>query len=349
MTLATQYLEPSYSRRTILKSLAAVLTPSSAACAAERVVETVSVMMFGSTWERVFRPLQIVFRDQAGVQIRPIMENSAMEGLARLQASRLAMDVDVWFASETVAARASQDKKLFTEVDTSRLPVLSDCDATGRTERFIPYWSFPVGIIYRTDLVPAGSVMNWQTFFSQAFAGEIAMTTPSLYPGCSVLVATVMGGGHLPDIKPGMDYLNTIKSRVAFFNSSDTLARRSIARGDIWAMMGSPSALKELRDAGIPVAMTCPDPTPLFVEGMMMVSGPNQSAAYRFMECALGPEVQAHMARVYNLLPVNHSVKLPDLLLPIAARKDGFVHMNADLVSKNLEKWTDMFNDVVNG
>ncbi|MFT8417572.1 MAG: extracellular solute-binding protein [Acetobacter sp.] len=349
MTIPTPHREFSYRRRTVLKSLAAVLAPTSTVFAAERVVDTVSVMMFGSTWERVFRPLQSLFREQAGVEIRPIMESSAMEGLARLQASRLAMDVDVWFTSETVSARASRDQNLFSTIESSRLPVLSGCDPTGRTEQFIPYWSFPVGIIYRTDLVPAGSAVNWQTFFSRVFAGEIAMTTPSLYPGCSVLVATVMGGGRLPDVKPGMDYLNSIKSRVAFFNSSDTLARRSLARGDIWAMMGSPSALKELRDAGIPVAMSCPDPTPLFVEGMMLLSGPNHSAAYRFMECALGPVVQAHMTKIYNLLPVNNAVMVPDLLAPIAAKKTGFVHMNAELVSENLEQWTDMFNDVVNG
>ncbi|WP_146882245.1 ABC transporter substrate-binding protein [Acetobacter nitrogenifigens] len=332
----------------------AVLTGLGAASVARprfgvaRGLDPVVVMMFGSSWERVFKPLAPLFRDRAGVEIVPVLESSAMEGLARLQASRLDLDVDVWFTSETVASRAAADTALFGEIDVGLIPALARCETVGRTERFIPYWSFPVGIVYRTDLVPGGRIENWEQFFSQAFSDEIAVAAPTLYPGCSVLVVTMLEGGILPDVDSGMRFLRKIRDQVAIFNSSDTLARRSLARGDIWAMMGSPSALKELHDAGAPVAMACPSPTPLVVEGMMMLSGRRQDAALRFIDLALGRDVQSRMTDVYNLLPVNRDVALPNLLKSIAAQRETFIHPDAGMVSRHLQLWTDRFNDAIN-
>lgn len=342
---------PSWGRRAVLTALgAAALAPSRSASAAgtARGRDTVSVMMFGSSWERVFKPLLPLFRERAGVEIVPVLESSGMEGLARLQASRLDIDVDVWFTGETVASRAAMDPALFAPIDATRIPALARCSTVGWTDRFIPYWSFPVGIVYRTDLVPGGRIESWAQFFSETFADEIAVAAPTLYPGCSILVVTMLRGGTLPDIAPGMAFLRTVRDRVAVFNSSDTIARRALARGDIWAMMGSPSALKELHDAGVPVAMVCPVPTPLVVEGMMLLEGPRKDAAMRFIDLALSAEVQARMTAVYNLLPVNEDVAVPALLAPIAARRRQFVHADAGMVSRNLETWTDRFNDAIN-
>ncbi|MFX6023530.1 extracellular solute-binding protein, partial [Acinetobacter baumannii] len=79
----------------------------------------------------------------------------------------------------------------------------------------------------------------------------------------------------IDNVKPGIDFLGRMRDHVAMFHSSDTTARRALARGEIWAMMGSPSAVKELADQGLPVAMVSPKPTPLIFEGMMMVNNGN--------------------------------------------------------------------------
>ncbi|MFX7731791.1 hypothetical protein ABTK10_19885, partial [Acinetobacter baumannii] len=63
----------------------------------------VTVMTFGSTWERVMKPLAPAFRQETGIEIVPVIQNSSVEGLARLQASRAKPGVDVWFTGEAVA------------------------------------------------------------------------------------------------------------------------------------------------------------------------------------------------------------------------------------------------------
>ncbi|MBV9784574.1 MAG: hypothetical protein JO264_12215, partial [Acidisphaera sp.] len=70
-------------------------------------------MTFGSTWERVLKPLAPSLLKETGIEIVPVIENSAMEGFARLQASRAKPGVDVWFTGQAVALRAATDKNMF--------------------------------------------------------------------------------------------------------------------------------------------------------------------------------------------------------------------------------------------
>jgi putative spermidine/putrescine transport system substrate-binding protein len=79
------------SRLLATAALTAVLFAPVAAQAQKRV----TVMMFGSTWERVFKPLAPAFQKETGLEIVPVIENTSIEGLAKIQAMRARPEVDV--------------------------------------------------------------------------------------------------------------------------------------------------------------------------------------------------------------------------------------------------------------
>ena len=215
------------------------------------------------------------------------------------------------------------------------------------SDEFVAYWYFPTGIVYRPDLVPGGKIESWQDLFTPAFRNEVALTAPSVYPGRTILIAALLNGGSIDDVKPGIEFLGRMRNQVAMFNTSDTVARRALASGEIWAMLGSPSALKELADQHIPVAMVCPKPTPLIFEGMMLVNNGNGDAAADFVNQALAADWQQFMTDVYNLAPVNTEARAPESLLKLLPSPENVYIVDEAKVNANLGAWTEQFNAAI--
>ncbi|POR47185.1 ABC transporter substrate-binding protein [Bosea psychrotolerans] len=334
------------SRRCLLAAIAAtaVLGAGSNAFAQGKQVK---VMTFGSTWERVLKPLAPAFKQETGIEIVPIIQNSSAEGLAKLQASRQSPGVDVWFTGEAIAMRAATDKELFVPLPKDKLPNLGKLIPGASNDMFVAYWYFPTGIVYRPDLVPGGKVTAWSDIFQPAFKNAIALPAPTVYPGRTILIASLLNGGSIDNVKPGIEFLGKMRDHVAMFNSSDTNARRALARGEIMAMIGSPSAVKELADQNIAVAMVSPKPTPLIFEGMMMVKNGNEDAAATFINRSLAADWQKHMTDIYNLGPVNKEVAPAEALVKVLPTPENAVTFDEAKINQRLGEWTEEFNKAI--
>jgi len=335
------------SRRASLRGAAALALSPLAAPAVRAQARRVSVLTFGSTWERVLKPLAPQLQQDTGIELVPVIEASAVEGLARLQASRAKPGVDVWFAGEAVAMRAATDNGLLLPLPTDKMPNLAKLMPGSHNAMFVAYWYFPVGIVYRPDLVPGGRVTSWNDLFQPAFRNEVALPAPSVYPGRAILVAALLNGGSIDNVKPGIEFLGRMRDQVAMFHSSDTVARRALARGEVWAIMGSPSAVKELADQGIPVAMICPKPTPLIFEGMTLVNNGNADAAATFINRSLAADWQKFMTDVYNLGPVNTEVKPAEALAKVMPAPEDAVSFDEAKINERLGTWTEQFNAAI--
>jgi putative spermidine/putrescine transport system substrate-binding protein len=335
---------PAILTRRAAVALAFGLVAASLAQAQER---RVTVMTFGSTWERVLKPLAPAFKQETGIEIVPVIENSSVEGLARLQASRAKPGVDVWFTGEAVAMRAATDRSLFVPLPADRMPNLAKLMPGAHNEMFVAYWYFPTGIVYRPDLVPGGRITSWNELFAPAFRNEVALPAPTVYLGRTILLAALLSGGSIDNVKPGIEFIGRMRDQVAMFHSSDTAARRALARGEIWAMMGSPSAVKELADQGVSVAMVSPKPTPLNFEGMMMVNNGNAEAAAIFINRALATDWQQHMTDVYNLGPVNTEAKPADALASVMPTAENAVTFDEAKINERIGQWTEEFNAAI--
>lgn len=325
-------------------ALVAIIALGNAAWAHDKEVR---VMTFGSTWERVLKPLAPEFKKETGIQIVPVIENSSAEGLAKLQASRAHPGVDIWFTGEAIALRAATDKSLFVPLPKDKIPNLAKLMPGAYDDMFAAFWYFPTGIVYRPDLVPGGKITSWNDLFKPQFKNAIALPAPTVYPGRTILIMAMLHGGSIDNVKPGIDFLAKMKNQVAMFQSSDTVARKALARGDVMAMLGSPSAVKELADQHISVAMATPWPTPLIFEGMMMVNNGNTDAAAAFINYALSDSWQKYMTNVYNLAPVNKDVEPAPALAADLSTPKNLVKFDEAKINEHLGEWTDMFNKAV--
>lgn len=316
----------------------------SIANAQEKVIR---VMTYGSTWEKVLKPKAEEYLKATGVKIEPIIQNSSSEGLAKIQASRAAPGVDIWFTGEAIANRAATDKDLFLDIPTDKVPNISKIMPGTVQQKFVPFWYFPTGIVYRTDLVPGGKITSWEELFTPPFKNKISLPAPTVYAGRIVLLASLLNGGDIDNIEPGIEFLRKNRDQVAMFHSADSAARKALASGEIIAMFGSPSAVKEMVDKGIPTAMVSPKPTPITIEGMMMVNNGNANAAAEFINWSLSEETQKFMTDVYNLAPVNVNVEPAADLKAVLPTKDNAVRFDEAKINQKLGEWTEKFNAAV--
>lgn len=337
-------------RRNLLVATAAAIgllsvagMPSTAS-AEDKVVR---VLTFGSTWDKVIKPLAGKFKEQTGIEIVPVIQNTSAEGLAKLQASRANPGVDVWFTGEAIAMRAETDAELFLPLPKDKLPNLANLMPGAATDKFAAFWYFPTGIVYRPDLVPGGKITAWEDLFRPEMKNKVALPVPTVYPGRTILIASLLNGGSEDDVKPGIAFLGKHKDDIAMFHSSDSNARKALASGEIAAMLGSPSAVKQLKDEGIPVAMVSPKPTPLIFEGMMMVNNNNADAAAAFINASLSDEWQQHMTNVYNLAPVNRNVKPAEALADVLPTPENAVKFDEAKINERLGAWTEEFNAAI--
>lgn len=336
-------------RRKILaaSALAAGILAAGLPSIASAQENVVRVMTYGSTWEKVLKPKADEYLKATGIKIEPIIQNSSSEGLAKIQASRANPGVDIWFTGEAIAIRAATDQELFLDLPVDKIPNLAKVMPGTVQKKFVPFWYFPTGIVYRTDLVPGGKINSWQDLFTPPFKNKISLPAPTVYAGRTILIASMLNGGSIDNIKPGIEFLARNRDQVASFHSADSAARKALASGEIIAMIGSPSAVKEMLDKGIPTAMATPKPTPMTFEGMMIVNNGHADEAAAFINYSLSAGIQKFMTDVYNLAPVNVDVEPAEALKVNLPSKENAVRLDEAKINENLGAWTDEFNAAI--
>ena len=341
---------PRIHRRALLAAtvcLAAAGLSAFASTPVQAQEKRLTVMMWGATWERIFKPLSEEFKKETGITLEVVTQTTGIEGLAKIQATRAKPEVDVWFTSEQVAIRAMTDTGLFAPLPVDKIPNIKQLRPGAANDMFAALYYAPLGIVYRPDLVPGGKITSWNELWQPAFKNKVSLPVPSIFPGKMILIASLLNGGSINNIEPGLELLAQQKDQVAAFHSADAQARRALAQGEIWAMMTSPSAVNALKDLNIPAAMASPFPAPLFFEGMMMVRGGKEDLAAIFINKALSKEWQQHVTNVYNMGPARLDVPPSETFAAAMPKPGDEVVFDEKFLNENVGKWTERFNTMM--
>lgn len=331
-------------RRPVIAALAgAALLGAFAPLPAAAQDKTLTVMMWGATWERIFKPLAADFKKETGITLEVVNQTTATEGLAKLQATRSKPQVDVWFTNESTALRAGTDKQLFVPLDPAKIPNIKSLMKGAGSEMFAGVYYGAVGIVYRPDLVPGGKITSWNDLWRPEFKNKVSLPVPTIFPGKMIIIASLLNGGTQTNPDPGIEFLGKVKSNVIFHNA-DAQARRALAQGELWAMVTTPSAVGALREQKIPVAMASPKPTPLFFEGMMMVRSGKEDMAATFINKVLSPEWQRYITETYNMGPTRQDVPPSASFQEVVPKPGDAVIVDEEFMNLNLGKWTEKFN-----
>lgn len=304
----------------------------------------ITLLIWASTWNGVMKQLAEQFTKETGIGVDIEIEASSMEGLAKLQAMRGRPTVDVWFTAAGVAQLAGTTPGLLAPMPVDQISNWRDVIPGATTPTFAAAYYFPFGIVYRPDLVPGGKITSWEELWGPGFVNKLAVPTPPVFQGRMLLVATLLAGGTIDNIDPGLTKLQQLRKNVAFWFSSDPQARKALAQGEVAVMITSSSTVKTLADQGVRVEMVSPKPAPILFEGVTILKTGKEQMAAQFVNHVLSPEWQTVITQVWNMGPVNKKVAPGGKFASILPRPADQVTFDDAVVNERLGGWTDSFN-----
>jgi putative spermidine/putrescine transport system substrate-binding protein len=337
-------MSPQIGRRLLLGATAALPLLRTGAARAED--QSITVLIWGTTWQLVMKGIAEKFTAATGIGVNLMTQTTGGESLIKLQAMKADPTVDVWFTTSSVAERAVKDGDLFVDLPTAQMPNLAEVEAGAKTKRWVGAYGYPLGIVYRPDLVKV-PITKWEDLWGPAFVNQIGAPAPSSYQGRMLLIATLLAGGTIDNTDPGFAKLKAWGKNVAFWYTSDAQARKALAQGEIAVLIAPPSGAKAVRDQGAKVTMICPKPAPLMYDVMTLVKTKKQAMGAKFIDFVLSTDSQTAIALNMQNAPVNPKASvLPDVQAQLPKPGDG-VSFDEDVVNAHIDAWSDKFKQAV--
>jgi spermidine/putrescine-binding protein len=308
--------------------------------------QTLTVQIWGTTWQSVMQEVGSRFEKQTGVKVEPVTQASSGEGLVKLQAMKQKPTVDVWFTTSSVAARAVGDRELFVDIPAGKMTHLGELKPGAHKEGWVAAYYYPIGIIYRPDIVKE-PITSWQALWKPSFAGKLGIPNMSMYQGSMLLVAATLNGGSVDNVDPGFEALSKLRPNVAVFYGSDAQARQALAQGEIGVLVAPPSQAKRMRDQGIAVKMMSPKPAPMQFDVMTIVKSGKEELAAKFIDFVISEPIQQLIAERLGMGPVNTKAKPPAELVDSLPKPGDEVAFDDGKVNAQIGKWTERFNSEI--
>lgn len=325
----------------------AAMTAAFAAMPAAAQDKKITLLIWSSTWNGLIKPLAAQFTKETGIAVDIEVEASSMEGLVKVQAMRGKPTADVWFTAQGVAERAASDPGLLAPMPIDKLSNWKDVIAGGTSPTFAAAYYYPFGIVYRPDLVPGGKISSWEDLWGPGYDNKLALPAPSFFSGRMILVSSLLAGGSIDNVDPGIEKLKKIKKNVAFWFTSDPQARKALAQGEVAVMVTSSSTVKTLADQGVTVKMVSPKPAPIIFEGVTILKGGKEDLAAQFVNYVLSPQWQKTITEVWNMGPVNKNVPPAGKFADVLPKDGDAVTFNETTINERLAGWTEKFNQAI--
>lgn len=308
--------------------------------------QSITILIWGTTWQAVMKDIAADFTKATGIDVQLQTQTTSGESLAKLQAMKGNPSVDVWFTTSSVAERAVKDKDLFAELPMAQLPNSRDLDAAAMTPNWIAAYAYPLGIVYRPDMVKA-PITGWEDLWQDRFANQIGAPAPSSYQARMLLIATLLAGGSIDNVEPGFAKLKAWKKNVAFWYTSDAQARKALAQGEIAVLIAPPSGARAAREQGAKVEMISPKPAPVLYDVMTLVKTPKQELSAKFIDFVLGANAQSMIGTKMEMQPVNRNAAVPPHLLAQLPKPGDSVSFDENVINARFDGWAERFKQIV--
>lgn len=275
-----------------------------------------------STWGGSFRDLideniGKEFTRQTGVPVKYITGGT----IDRLNKAKLAgkPESDITFSTSHIGW-LYVDSGLFEQLDTGRLANYSHLvDQAKISPYHIGSWAYVYTIGYRPDLVPADIKFDsWNDLWNPVLKGKLS--APDFDPSHIITVAAMLSGGDAATWQKGEDKLKALKPSFKAFYTNDANSQQLIAAGETPVQVLLSMNAYYMIGQGVPIKVAMPkEGAVLGVDTMAIMKGSTKSdLAYKFMDIALSPEVQAKIVAYKKASPVvdNAKVSPEDANLP---------------------------------
>jgi putative spermidine/putrescine transport system substrate-binding protein len=218
---------------------------------------------------------------------------------------------DVTFTTAHVGWLYANDN-LFDRLDLSKVPNAQNLVEQARISPYhVGVWAYVYTIGYLPDQLPKGvSFDSWEGLWNPALHGMIA--SPDFDPSHVIAVAAKLSGGGAANWEIGKDRLKALKPNYKAFYTNDANSQQLFATGETAVQVVLSMNAYYIRDQGVPVKLAIPkEGAVLGVDTIGIMKGTAKTdLAYRFLNIALDPAVQAEIAELKKGSPVVNNARL---------------------------------------
>jgi putative spermidine/putrescine transport system substrate-binding protein len=284
---------------TAIGALALLLSPLTA-MAQEKLV----VSVWGGSWrDMVAEIIGKKFTAETGVQVDYITGGT----IDRLNKEKLAKgnpESDITFTTSHVGWLYANDG-LYEQLDLGKVPNAKNLVAQAKISPYhIGTWAYVYTIGYRPDLMKGVTFASWADLWKSELKGKLA--APDFDPSHLITVAAMLSGGDAATWEKGQPKLKELKPNFKAFYTNDANSQQLIANGETPVQVILSMNAHYMAGEGVPVQLVIPkEGAVLGIDTVAIMKGSKKAElAYKFINVALDPQVQAAIAKFKKGSPV---------------------------------------------
>lgn len=273
-----------------------------------------------SSWGGSFRDLiqdtiAKKFTEETGVDVEFITGGT----IDRLNQAKLNKDMpesDVTFTTSHIGFLYRNDG-LFEELDMSKIPNAEHLVEQAKiSPSHIGAWAYVYTIGYLPGMVPDDiDFDSWEDLWSPELKGMIA--APDFDPSHIIAVACKLEGVDIAHWEEAQGKLLELKPNFKAFYTNDANSQQLLSTGETPVQILLSMNAYHMKDQGLDVELAIPkEGAVLGVDTMGITAGTDkEELAYKFINAALDPDVQAEIARIKKGSPVVDNANLDEDLI----------------------------------
>jgi putative spermidine/putrescine transport system substrate-binding protein len=283
-----------------------LLSPPIKAVAQDKLV----VSIWGGSWrDMVDKIIGTKFTAETGVPVEYITGGT----IDRLNKEKLAKgnpESDVTFTTSHVGWLYANDG-LYEGLDLDKVPNAKNLIPQARISPYhIGTWAYVYTIGYRPDLLKGVSFESWQDLWKPEIKGKLA--APDFDPSHLIVVAAILSGGDAAHWEKGQAKLKELKPSFKAFYTNDANSQQLIANGETPVQVILSMNAHYMIGEGVPVELVIPkEGAVLGIDTVAIMKGSKKrDLAYKFINVALDPQVQAQVASFKKGSPMVTNAKI---------------------------------------
>jgi len=268
------------------------------------------VSIWGGSWrDMVDKIIGTKFTAETGVPVEYITGGT----IDRLNKEKLAKgnpESDVTFTTSHVGWLYANDG-LYEELDLGKVPNAKNLIPQARISPYhIGTWAYVYTIGYRPDLLKGVTFESWQDLWKPEIKGKLA--APDFDPSHLIVVAAILSGGDAAHWEKGQAKLKELKASFKAFYTNDANSQQLIANGETPVQVILSMNAHYMVGEGVPVELVIPkEGAVLGIDTVAIMKGSKKrDLAYKFINVALDPQVQAQVASFKEGSPMVTDAKI---------------------------------------
>src|SRR5215468_3288369 len=283
-----------------------LLLPSLPAAAQDKLV----VSIWGGSWrDLVADTAAKKFTQETGVAV-DFITGGTIDRLNKAKLAKGSPESDLNFTTAHVGWLYANDD-LYEPLDLSKVP-----NATHLVDqdKISPYhvgtWAYVYTIGYRPDLIKDVSFESWADLWKPEVKGKLA--APDFDPSHLVVVSAILSGADAASWQKGEERLKAVKPSFKAFYTNDANSQQLIANGETPVQVILSMNAHYMAAQGVPIKLVIPkEGAVLGIDTVAIMKGSKKAElAYKFINVALDPQVQAEVAKFKKGSPVVLDAKL---------------------------------------